>query len=132
MLILLLIGILLIVFSKEKSIEVSYKKSLDEKICSRFGFKNTTEVKLLCDYISTATTQFNKSNNCNISNEKVTDFFFTKFKDDVPFFTINDIQNKHFGFLYYSYMCCFMFFDKKYAEMKEQFASDVEIFVPNQ
>lgn len=122
--ILLFIGILLIGISTAK------ETCLYEEICSQFDFKNSNEVKLICSYLSSATTNFNKNNNCNISEEKVADFFFNKYKEEIPALTINDIQNKHFGFLSYFYICCIMLSDKSYAKMKKQFSSDFEIVIP--
>lgn len=121
---LLIIGILMI------GISTGNDTCLYEEICSQFDFKNSNEVKLICSYLSSATTNFNKNNNCNISEEKVADFFFNKYKEEIPALTINDIQNKHFGFLSYFYICCIMLSDKSYAKMKKQFSSDFEIVIP--
>lgn len=112
-----------------KGISPNDSNSIKQFLNHYYNHNTYTPANILRELIATTVSSFNKNNKSNINSEIVTDIFFKKYDKIIPKLTIEDINNKLFGFKTYIYMYCFMLIDDGYNEMKKQFASDIEVIV---
>jgi hypothetical protein len=104
-------------------------RPIDKLMREDYGLKSTTETQLLCDYITTVTTQFNIQNKTSVTKTRVASLLFHRYKNHISMLSYKQLVEQNSIPMATIAVCCVIASDNKYKQLCAKIWESTEIYV---